>query len=181
VPSGTWQSPEGRRDEAGGRLKQVQTDCRLPEKDVKRLQTASLKVMFDTRPSQGQPLLRRAILFRAVFTAPVTLATLATHQNARQRKQVPQGGVMDHATQAKIHQTIVETLKELGIPNARFSITDTTILVQDGCYVGRSLVCGHVRVVMRSGGERIEFYDRGGGILRVICLSQPVVVRGEAA
>jgi hypothetical protein len=41
---------------------------------------------------------------------------------------------MDHATQANIHQTIIETLKELGIPNAKFSITDTTILVQRGCY-----------------------------------------------
>jgi hypothetical protein len=88
---------------------------------------------------------------------------------------------MDHATQAKIHQAIVQALKELGIPNARFSITDTTILVRDGCYVGRSFVCGHVRVVMLSGGERIEFYDQGGGILRVICLSQPVLVRDEAA
>ena len=88
---------------------------------------------------------------------------------------------MDHAAQAKNYQTIVETLKELGIPNAKFSITDTTILVQDGCYVGRSVVCGHVRVVMLSGGERIEFYDQGGGILRVICLSQSLGVRSEAA
>jgi hypothetical protein len=88
---------------------------------------------------------------------------------------------MDHATQAKTHQTIIDILKELGIHNAKFSITDTTILVRDGCYVGRSFVCGHVRVVMLSGGERIEFYDQGGGILRAICLSQSVVVRGEAA
>ena len=88
---------------------------------------------------------------------------------------------MDRATQAKTHQTIVESLKELGIPDAKFSITNTTILVQDGCYVGRSFVCGHVRVVMLPGGERIEFYNRGGGILRVVCLSQPVAVRGEAA
>ena len=57
---------------------------------------------------------------------------------------------MDHVTQANVYQIIVETLKELGVPNAKFSITETTILVQDGCYVGRSLVCGHVRVVMRS-------------------------------
>ncbi len=88
---------------------------------------------------------------------------------------------MDHATQAKIHQALVEALKGLGIANPRFSITDTTILVQDGCYVGRSFVCGHVRVVMLSGGERIEFYDPDGSILRVICLSQPVGAWSEAA
>ena len=88
---------------------------------------------------------------------------------------------MDYFTQATAHRIIAETLAELGIPNVKFSITDTTILLQDGCYVGRSFVCGHVRVVMPSDEERIEFYDQGGGILRVICLSQPVVVRGEAA
>lgn len=88
---------------------------------------------------------------------------------------------MDHATQAKNHQTIIDILKEVGVPDAKLSITDTTILVQDGFYVGRSFVCGHVRVVMLSGGNRIEFYDQGGGILRVICLSQSVGVRGEAA
>lgn len=137
--------------------------------------------MLDTRPSQGQSLLRRAILFWAVFTRALTHATLPAHQNAQQRQHVLQGGVMDHATQAKIHQTIVKTLRELGIPDAKFSITDTTILVQDGCYVGRSFVCGHVRVVMLPGGERIEFYDQGGGILRLISLSQSVGVRGEAA
>jgi hypothetical protein len=88
---------------------------------------------------------------------------------------------MDHATQANIYQVIVETLRELGIPNPGFSITETTILVRDGCYVGRSFVCEHVRVVVVSGGERIEFYDPGGGILRVISLPQSDVVRGEAA
>jgi hypothetical protein len=88
---------------------------------------------------------------------------------------------MDNATQAKMHQTIIDVLEELGIPNAKFSIIDTTILVQDGFYIGRSFVCGHVRVLILSGGERIEFYDQGGDILRVICLSQPVVVRAEAA
>ena len=88
---------------------------------------------------------------------------------------------MDYAAQANIYQIIVETLKELGIPNARFSITETTILVRDGCYIGRSLVCGHVRVLMPSGGKRIEFYDRNGGILRLICLPQSVVVQAKAA
>ncbi|MHB0960760.1 MAG: hypothetical protein ACYC0X_32745 [Pirellulaceae bacterium] len=76
---------------------------------------------------------------------------------------------MDYVTQANVYQIIAQTLRELGIPHAKFSIADTTILVQDGCYVGRSLVCGHVRVIMRSGGDRIEFRDQSGGILRVIC------------
>ena len=88
---------------------------------------------------------------------------------------------MDHVTQANVYQIIVETLKELGVPNAKFSITETTILVQDGCYVGRSLVCGHIRVVMLAGGKRIEFRDESGGILRVIYLSQSIVVRAKAA
>ena len=56
---------------------------------------------------------------------------------------------MRHATQAKVYQLIVETLQELGIPNAGVSINETTTLVQDGCEVGQSFVCGHVRVIMR--------------------------------
>jgi hypothetical protein len=88
---------------------------------------------------------------------------------------------MDHATQAKVYEVIVETLKELGIPDAMFSITDTTILVQDGFCVGRSFLCEDVRVILLSGGERIEFYDQSGGVLRVICLPQPVVLPAEAA
>ena len=88
---------------------------------------------------------------------------------------------MDHATQATIHQIIVKTLTELGIPDAEFSISDTTILVRDGSYIGRSLVCGPVRVIILSGGKRIEFYDQSGNILRWICLSHSDVVRGEAA
>jgi hypothetical protein len=88
---------------------------------------------------------------------------------------------MDHAAQREIHQTIINILRELGIPNAKFSIADTTLLVQDGRYVGRSLVCGHVRVVVLSNAQRVEFYDGGGSILRLIRLSEPVVIRGEAA
>ena len=88
---------------------------------------------------------------------------------------------MDHATQAKIHRIIAKTLTELGILNPKFTISDTTILVQDGFYIGRSLVCGHVRVVILSGGERIEFHDQSGGILRLICLDESDGVRREAA
>lgn len=88
---------------------------------------------------------------------------------------------MDHAAQATIHRIIAETLTELGIPGAKFSISDTTILVKDGSYIGRSLLCGPVRVVILSGGERIEFCDQNGSILRLICLSQSDFVRREAA
>ena len=88
---------------------------------------------------------------------------------------------MDYATQASVYQIIVKNLKELGVPHVEFSITDTTILVRDGCYVGRSLVCGRVRVVILSGGQRIEFRDESGGILRVICLPPSVVVGADAA
>ena len=87
---------------------------------------------------------------------------------------------MDHTTQTGVYQIIVETLKELGIPNDRFSVCDTTIIEQDGFYTGRSLVCGHVRVAMLS-GERVEFYDQNGAVLRVIRLGQLAPVRGEAA
>jgi len=90
-------------------------------------------------------------------------------------------GAVDYLTQAKIHRTIVETLAELGIPNAKFSITDTTIQVQDGCYLGRSFVCGHVRVVIRPGGQRIEFYGSNGEPLRRVQVDSPFAGQREAA
>ena len=46
---------------------------------------------------------------------------------------------MHHATQTNVPEIIVETLKELGIPNVESSITETTTPVQDGCYVGGAL------------------------------------------
>jgi len=88
---------------------------------------------------------------------------------------------MDYATQAKIHQIIADALNELGVPDAEFSISDTTILIRDGSCIGRSFVCGSVRVVILSGGERIEFYGQSGNILRLICLRSSGVVQGEAA
>ena len=88
---------------------------------------------------------------------------------------------MDHATHTKIHQIIANTLRELGIPDATFSISDTTILIRHGSYIGRSFVCGSVRVVIISDGNRIEFYDQSGNLLRLISLSGPESVRGAAA
>ena len=88
---------------------------------------------------------------------------------------------MRHATQAKVYQLIVETLQELGIPNGGVSINETTTLVQDGCEVGQSFVCGHVRVIMHSDGKRIEFRDESGGIFRATYLPQSFVGQAEAA
>ena len=88
---------------------------------------------------------------------------------------------MDHATHTKIYQVITTTLRELGIADARFSISDTTILIRHGSYIGRSFVCGSVRVVIVADGNRIEFYDQSDNLLRLICLNGSESVRGEAA
>ena len=65
--------------------------------------------------------------------------------------------------------------------NAKFSNTDTTILFQDGFYVGQSFVCGHVRVVIVSDGKRIEFYGQDGESLRSIQVAPPFATQREAA
>ena len=80
---------------------------------------------------------------------------------------------MDNATQARIHQIVTSTLRELGVPDVTFSFANTTILIRDGCYLGHSLVCGHIRVVLLAGGEKIEFYDSGGSLLRQVCVAVP--------
>jgi hypothetical protein len=87
---------------------------------------------------------------------------------------------MDNATQARIHQIVADTLRELGIPDAKFSVVNTTILIRDGYCVGHSLVCGHIRVVLLAGGEKIEFHDSSGGLLRQICVEEPPY-QGNAA
>ena len=87
---------------------------------------------------------------------------------------------MDNATQTRIHQIVVNTLRELGIPDAKFSVANTTILIRDGYYVGRSLVCGHIRVVLLAGGEKIEFHDSSGDLLREVCVVE-TPTHGSAA
>ncbi len=36
-------------------------------------------------------------------------------------------------------------------------------------------------MVILLGGGRVEFYDRGGGLLRTICLRRPVAALSKAA
>ena len=115
-----------------------------------------------------------------IFTEATEFNTIPA-RTSNSRTGIPRGRLMDHTTQATIHQIIAKTLTELGLPDARFSISDTTILIRDGSYIGRSLVCGPVRVVIISGGERIEFYDQNDDILRLIYLNQSGVLRDEAA
>lgn len=77
---------------------------------------------------------------------------------------------MDNATQARIHEVIASTLRELGVPDARFSFANTTILIRDGFYLGHRLVCGHIQVMLLADGQKAEFYDQGGNLLRQMCL-----------
>jgi hypothetical protein len=105
-----------------------------------------------------------------------------THHLKRGQQRLRYGvEIMDNAMQTKIHQIIADTLAELGIPVVNFSIANTTILIRDGYYVGHSMLCGHVRIVLLSGGERLEFYDQNGNLLKVIGVSQPVAGLSEAA
>ena len=89
----------------------------------------------------------RFFVCRVVFTAAVTPVTVPVRQQIRHRKKCPPEPVSwsPRYPKAKVYQLIVETLQELGIPNAGVSIHETTTLVQDGCDVGQSFVCGHVR------------------------------------
>ena len=82
---------------------------------------------------------------------------------------------------AAVHRIIVETLREFGIPNPKFSVTNTTILVRDGVYEGRRLFCGHVEVVVFACGERIDFYDHDGNLQRSIRVSQSAPRQNVAA
>ena len=88
---------------------------------------------------------------------------------------------MDDAAQANVSRIIVEALKDLGVPNARLSLAGPQRVARDGRTTGRSIVCGPVRVIMRSDGRRIEFRDESSGMLRMIFLPQSFVARAAAA
>ena len=88
---------------------------------------------------------------------------------------------MDNATQAKIYHIVADALRELGVPDASFSFANTTILIRDGIYLGHSMVCGHVKVLLLAGGERIEFYDQAGSLLRQIRVAGAACGRTAAA
>jgi len=81
----------------------------------------------------------------------------------------------------KIHWIIVDTFRELGIPDPKFSVANTRVLVRGGFCVGRRLLCGHVQVVVLACGEKIEFYDQDGKLLRSIRVDQSVTGQGVAA
>jgi hypothetical protein len=85
---------------------------------------------------------------------------------------------MDNAT---THRIIVETLKELGISNPKFSVANTRVLVRNGFYVGRRLLCGHIQVVLLASREKIEFYNQDGNLLKAVALAQSVPEQGVAA
>ena len=88
---------------------------------------------------------------------------------------------MDAPTLARAYHTITKTLGELGIPDAKFSVTDTTVLFQNGFYAGRKLVYGSVTVLLLSGSDKIEFRGEDGRLLRVASISQAAAQRGKAA
>ena len=88
---------------------------------------------------------------------------------------------MDRTTQANVYQIIIETLEELGMDDVESSITETPTLIQNGRHAGRSFACGHVRILMRSGGKRIEFSDENGRMIRAVFLPSSFVGQAAAA
>lgn len=78
---------------------------------------------------------------------------------------------MDYILQARIHDLVVATLRELGVTNPRLDAINMRILVSDGCYAGQAVQCEHIRVLFSRSGQ-IHFFGPGDVLLRKVGLGQ---------
>ena len=65
---------------------------------------------------------------------------------------------------ASIHELVVATLSELGMPTPVEIIQ--TMLMRDGYFVGYKFRYDGGHAILRAGGNAIEFYDQEGNLLK---------------
>jgi hypothetical protein len=69
---------------------------------------------------------------------------------------------------ASIHELVVATLSELGMPTPVEIIQ--TMLMKDGYFVGYKFRYDGGHAVLQAGGNAIEFYDERGKLLRTAAI-----------
>lgn len=88
---------------------------------------------------------------------------------------------MDHLMQADIHRAVAAALAELGRSQADLSCLHLRVLIQDGCYVGHTLQCEDIRVLLLAKGNLIEFYGKDGTLLKTVDINQDAKETKKAA
>jgi hypothetical protein len=75
---------------------------------------------------------------------------------------------MDYVMQARIHDFVVATLRELGVANPRLDAINMRILVKDGYYAGHVVQCERIRVFFSGDGQIIQLFGPGAVLLREV-------------
>jgi len=78
---------------------------------------------------------------------------------------------MDYVVRSRLHDLVVATLRELGVPNPRIDAINVRILVKDGCYAGHFVQCEHIRVLFAASGQ-VQFFGPGDVLLRQVGAGQ---------
>jgi hypothetical protein len=78
---------------------------------------------------------------------------------------------MDYVVRSRLHDLVVATLRELGVPNPRIDASNMRVLVRDGCYAGHVVQCEHIRVLFSASGQ-IQFFGPGDVLLKKVGVGQ---------
>ena len=79
---------------------------------------------------------------------------------------------MDYVMQARIHDFVVASLRELGVANPRLDAINMRVLTKDGCYAGQVAQCEHIRVFFSGDGQIIQFFGPGDVLLKKVGIGQ---------
>jgi hypothetical protein len=78
---------------------------------------------------------------------------------------------MDYVVRCRLHDLVVATLRELGVPHPRIDAINMRVLVKDGCYAGHVVQCEHIRVLFAASAQ-IHFFGPGDVLLRTLGIGQ---------
>jgi hypothetical protein len=78
---------------------------------------------------------------------------------------------MDYVAQARIHDFVVATLRQLDVANPQLDAINMRILTKDGCYAGQVAQCEHIRVFFSASGQ-IDFFGPGDVLLKKVGVGQ---------
>jgi hypothetical protein len=80
-----------------------------------------------------------------------------------------------------IHQTVLESFRDLGVDVGDAAEISETVLVRKGHYCGRSFSCGGLRAVWFAEANEIKIYRDCGPVLRTLRLDELAAPRRLAA
>jgi hypothetical protein len=88
---------------------------------------------------------------------------------------------MDQAQLQVLHDIVLHTLAELGMPDADWSLVDQFVLQRDQKHFGRRFEFQGIRAVWFPDRAMIDFFDEHGHFLTTAPVPTPAQIRPAAA